>query len=389
MGWRSFRNGLQSIHLWVGLILSIPFILIGLSGSIIVFIQAMPDMTMPKAATAGQSQPLVKVIEAAEAAAPQEGAVNALVLPNGAGDPVQVQFGPPPGTRPANVNLNTGKTLFLDPVSLKVLGDMERRRAGAFMRTVTTLHIALMFPGHFGLQFVGLMGVFLVLFGVSGLILWWPKKGQWRPAFGVKKGARGFRLHRDLHGAVGIWSLFVFLVISLSGVDLAFPVTFQDMVGTLLPLDSTVTEAKIDPAVAASIANPNTLTADDAVKLALAAVPDARVASIQLPPPEGGVYMVALNANPYGNGQPQISAFIGPGAEVSSIVDPRTYAIGKRFLVWLRVLHYGQGWGDPWRILVFFSGFLPLLFAITGLRMWQLKRSNRRPLPDALPAPAE
>ena len=389
MGWRSFRNGLQSIHLWVGLILSIPFILIGLSGSIIVFIQAMPDMTMPKAATAGQSQPLVKVIEAAEAAAPQEGAVNALVLPNGAGDPVQVQFGPPPGTRPANVNLNTGKTLFLDPVSLKVLGDMERRRAGAFMRTVTTLHIALMFPGHFGLQFVGLMGVFLVLFGVSGLILWWPKKGQWRPAFGVKKGARGFRLHRDLHGAVGIWSLFVFLVISLSGVDLAFPVTFQDMVGTLLPLDSTVTEAKIDPAVAASIANPNTLTVDDAVKLALAAVPDARVASIQLPPPEGGVYMVALNANPYGNGQPQISAFIGPGAEVSSIVDPRTYAIGKRFLVWLRVLHYGQGWGDPWRILVFFSGFLPLLFAITGLRMWQLKRSNRRPLPDALPAPAE
>jgi len=389
MRWRSFRSILQSIHLWVGLILSIPFILIGLSGSIIVFMQAMPEMTMPSATATGDPRPLAEVIAAAEAAAPQEGAVVALVLPDSAGFPVQAQFGPPPGTRPPNGNLNTGKTLFLDPVSLNVIGETERRRAGPFMRTVTTMHIALMAPGHFGLQFVGFMGVFLVLFAVSGLYLWWPRRGQWRFAFGVKKGARGFRLHRDLHGAVGFWSLFVFLVVSLSGVELAFPVTFQDMVGSVMPLETEVTDGAIDPAVLASIADPDRLSVDDAAKLALSAVPNARLASIQLPPPEGGVYMAALNANPYGNGQPQISAFISPGAEVSSVVDPRSYSVGKRILVWLRVLHYGQGWGNIWKILVFFSGFLPLLFAITGLRMWQLKRTSRRPIPDGVPAPAE
>jgi len=46
--------------------------------------------------------------------------------------------------------------------------------------------------------------------------------------------------------------------------------------------------------------------------------------------------------------------------------------------MWLRVLHYGNGLGVVWRALVFFAGFLPLLFAITGVRMWWLKRAQRR-----------
>lgn len=385
---RSFRSILQSLHLWIGLIFAIPFVLIGLTGSIIVFIQAMPDMTSPSAASRGEAQPLVKVVAAAEAAAPEFGTVAALVLPDSVGDPIRAQF-VPPGVQPANFNPNNGRSLFLDPVSLEVLGDTERRRAGPFMQTVTSLHIAMMAPRYYGLQFVGFMGVLMVLFGVSGLILWWPRKGQWRFAFGIKRGAKGLRLHRDLHGAVGFWSLFVFLVVSVSGVMLAFPVTFQDAVGQVMPLDAPLSEATADPALVARLADPNAPTVDEAAMLALSAVPNARVASIQLPPPEGGVYMIALNANPYGNGQPQISAFVAPGGDVFSVVDPRNFGIGKRILAWLRVLHYGQGWGDVWRVLVFLSGFLPLLFVITGLRMWQLKRAGRRMMLAAVPAPAE
>ena len=36
MSWHKFRKGLQFVHLWAGLILAIPFVLIGLSGSIII-----------------------------------------------------------------------------------------------------------------------------------------------------------------------------------------------------------------------------------------------------------------------------------------------------------------------------------------------------------------
>jgi uncharacterized iron-regulated membrane protein len=100
--------------------------------------------------------------------------------------------------------------------------------------------------------------------------------------------------------------------------------------------------------------------------------------------------MVTLAPRPFDDGAPQISTFIGPGPEILDVVDPRNYSAGKRMLVWLRVMHYGQGLGEMWRLLAFFSGFLPLLFAITGFRMWQLKRSQRPVLPaGAMPQPAE
>jgi uncharacterized iron-regulated membrane protein len=88
-------------------------------------------------------------------------------------------------------------------------------------------------------------------------------------------------------------------------------------------------------------------------------------------------------------GAPTISAFVGPGTEVSAVVDPRQDPLGSRILEWSKALHFGLGLGVVWKVLAFFSGFLPLLFAITGLRMWQLRRAQRRTVPEGLAAPAE
>ncbi|HXJ00878.1 MAG TPA: PepSY-associated TM helix domain-containing protein, partial [Micropepsaceae bacterium] len=252
-----------------------------------------------------------------------------------------------------------------------------------------SLHIALMAPGYYGLQTVGFLGIAMTLFGVSGLVLWWPRRGQWRFAFGVRRGARGWRLNHDLHSAVGFWSLIVFLIVSVSGVDLAFPVTFQSMVGKLMPLSNGLTPGHLDPAVIATIRDKKALTPDEAARVALGSVPKARVVQVQLPPSPEGVYLVTMVPTPFDDNAPQISTFVGPGPEILDVVDPRNYSAGKRFLIWLRVLHYGRGLGEAWRVLVLLSGLLPLLFALTGLRMWQLKRAQRSAIPDGLTQPAE
>ncbi len=378
MSWNSFRNGLQTVHLWAGLVLSIPFILIGVTGSIIVLIDGVSDLPIPSI-TRGEPQSLQRIYEAAKSAAPAGWSVAALVLPSREGEAVGAQLQLPPGRRPAGGGQNfIGSTLYIDPVSLKILDNLERRRAGPFMRSLTSLHIALMVPGFYGVRIVGFMGLAMSLFGITGLVLWWPRRGQWRQAFWLKRGVKGFRWHRDLHGATGFWSLIVFMILSISGVYLAFPVTFQSTVGSIVPVQSGLTEVHVDQATIASIPDKAAITPDDAVKLALAGVAHARVLSVQLPPDPGGIYMVALAPRPYGDDAPQISAFIGPGTEISDVVDPRSYSLAKRVLMWLRVLHYGNGLGVVWRALVFFAGFLPLLFAITGVRMWWLKRAQRR-----------
>jgi uncharacterized iron-regulated membrane protein len=64
--------------------------------------------------------------------------------------------------------------------------------------------------------------------------------------------------------------------------------------------------------------------------------------------------------------------------QIVYVDDPRTYAAGERVVIWQRLLHSGLGLGVAYKLLVFLSGLLPLLFAITGFRMWWLKRAQRR-----------
>jgi len=391
MSWRAFRNGLQKIHLWVGLALSIPFILIGVSGSLIVVFSELPKYSLPAATAKGEMQPMTSILAAALATAPERWRTSLIIVPQSAGQPAVVQLALPEGQRPprgAGQNFVAG-VRYVDPVSLQVLEGSEIPRNGPVMRIMTMTHIALMAPAYYGMQTVGWMGVAMCLFGITGLILWWPAKGLWRQALWVKRHARGFRLNRDLHGAVGFWSLLVFMILSFSGVYLAFPVSVERAVKAIAPLESVFGEGKVDEAVIATIADKNAPTADEVAKLALAAVPNSRLYSVQLPEAPGGISMVTLMPEPYGDGAPSISVFVGPGTDVSSIVDPRSFSFAKRMLVWLRVMHYGLGLGIVWKVLVFLAGFLPLLFAITGLRMWQLKRVQRRSLPEALAAPAE
>src|ERR1700744_4638141 len=90
----SFRNILFQIHLWVGLIAGIFFILLGLSGSALVYpdlLQLRPQA--PKATSQGAALPLEQVIDAARAAFPGSDDRTAMVtLPRQAGDAVTVQF---------------------------------------------------------------------------------------------------------------------------------------------------------------------------------------------------------------------------------------------------------------------------------------------------------
>ena len=389
MNWWRFRNGLQFVHLWAGLILAIPIIIIGLTGSLIIAEDWYAELSAPSAPARGPTRSISEIVATAEKLAPPGWPVNAVAIPTHVGAPAAVQLGLPPGRRPRGQRNVQGLTIYIDPVSLNLLGSEERRRQGKLNQNLRSMHIALMVPQYYGVQIVGLLGIAMVLFGLTGLMLWWPRKGQWSSAFWVKRGARGFRLNRDLHSVAGFWSLIVFLTICISGVDLAFPVAFQSAVGRILPLKNTLSTASVDPGAAAAIADKSALSPDDAARVAISSVSHARVVQVQLPPQRDGVYMVTMVPRLVGDNAPQISTFIGPGPEILDVVDPRNYSAGKQMLVWLRVLHYGQGLGDVWRALALLSGLLPLLFGITGFSMWWLKRTQRPRIPAAVPQPAE
>src|SRR5687768_5266370 len=79
--WSSFRRSLQTIHLWAGLILSIPFIAIGISGSILVLQPEMPRLGLPHAPARGEIRSLEEIMAAARAVLPAESRITRLNMP--------------------------------------------------------------------------------------------------------------------------------------------------------------------------------------------------------------------------------------------------------------------------------------------------------------------
>ena len=380
---RLWYRTLQNIHLWVGLILCLPLVLLGITGSILVVEDELRALTgdMPAQAMAdGPMQPVSAILAAARAAAPAGTQPGFLILPDEPGRPAVVrlvaarggerggapQGGPPQG--PMGM-------LSIDPVSLAVVGDANPAQAsGGFLRTVHILHGNLLIRDRSGREIVGWLGVAMLVLGVSGLVLWWPRPGRWKAAFTVKAGARGVRLHRDLHGAVGIWTLAVFIVVTFSGVYLAFPQSLGAGVSSVLPardLRAAVTVQPVKGATPIDVAR--------AVALAREALPGAELRSVSSPARPDQAYRIGLAPAGQAHGAPAATVFVDPWtARVAEVRDPATYSAGETVMAWQRPLHAGEGLGPLWKWAVFLSGVLPPLFAVTGTLMWWLKRKARR-----------
>jgi uncharacterized iron-regulated membrane protein len=240
-------------------------------------------------------------------------------------------------------------------------------------------------PGGTGRQTVGWLGIAMLALGASGLVNWWPRPHRWRGAFGIRASARGMRFHRELHGALGIWALVIFMVVSVSGVYLAFPQTVQAMVASLLPardLRAAAAAIRVEP-------RPDTtpIAVDAAIALARAAIGEARLGLVALPVRPDQPYRIGFVQPGRGPGTPMITVFVDPWRfRVVEILDPKDFTPGETLVVWQHALHSGEGFGRVWQGLVAISGLLPLLFAVTGTAMWWLKRRPRKRVvvPDPL-----
>jgi uncharacterized iron-regulated membrane protein len=268
----------------------------------------------------------------------------------------------------------------VDPVSLRAYANPET----GFLRQVFFLHSTLLLRNREGRQLVGWLGVAMLVMATSGAVNWWPRRGRWRAAFTIARGARGYPLHRELHGAVGIWGLTVFVVVSVAGVYLSFPESLRGAVDLVLPardLRGVASAVRVAP-----VQGTDPLGTDAAVALARELVPDTALRLVALPARPDQPIRVALRRESEDRHGPAVTVLVDPWARrVIEVFDPRRFSPGETILAWQHALHAGEGLGPVWKILVFLSGLLPLLFAVTGVLIWLLRRRRRRTVPLADP----
>jgi uncharacterized iron-regulated membrane protein len=394
MTFAKFRHTLFTVHMWVGLILGVLLAALGLSGSLLVYDQELADFLNPPpmAATAGMPLPLTMLSDIARRAAAEkgiEGGQMQILPPENPRGALVVRFGgiSPMGAGAAGNRAGAdregrregggerrrerraesgapgggGLQVFLDPVSGEVIGT-RKSVLPPFLTFAHQLHGNFLMSRETGRPIVGWLGVAMCILGLTGLVLWWPKRGQWKYAFKVRATATGLRFHRELHAATGIWIFAVFMAVSFSGVVIAWPQT--------MGMNPPGFNPRAMPTV--EVQDTRRLGATEAVIAAQTAVPDIKPRAITIP------------ARP---DQPISVNYLSHGAiDASVMIDPYTGKVlmvrdsAERFLAWMRPVHDGGNLGPLWRFLVFLSGLVPLLFVVTGIIMWAKKRKRRIPM---------
>jgi uncharacterized iron-regulated membrane protein len=384
MSFANIRRTLFTVHMWVGLVLGLFLAALGLSGSVLVYDDAFANLLdrPPQALTAGMPLPLSMIQSIARDAAEQKGLQGGqmqIILPEKPLQPIMVRLGgiSVMGNMPGMNGQRQrggerrqgaqgggragGLQLFIDPVSGEVLGS-RKAAAPDLLIFAHQLHGNFLMGRDGRTLVVGWLGVAMCVLGLSGLVLWWPKKGQWKYAFKVRSTASGLRFNRELHAATGIWIFLVFLAVSFSGVVIAWPQTFG------MP-NGRGNAAKVEPT------RDRRLGATEAVIAAQRAVPGLEARSVTIPAaPDQPISVSYLSHDAIA-----ATAYVDPyRGTVLSVRDP-----SGSFMAWMRPVHQGS-LGAVWKFVVFLSGLVPTLFVITGVVMWAKKRQRHVPMSEPL-----
>lgn len=355
------------VHRWLGLTVGAVVVLLGLTGSLLVFDHAIDERLNPDLLLSGNSGPRIDLDRARDSvleAAPHGHRLTWLSAPR-TGEGVYRGYVGPPGE-------GFWTMVTVDPVTAEPLG--ERRLGDNLMSAVYDLHYRL-WLGASGETVVGLVGVIVLLSLVTGVYLWWPRLYHLRPALTLKRNASVPRRQFDLHRTHAIYALPFLVAIVFSGIFMALTPWLDPVVDRISPLT--------DPG-----ADVRAVRGDDderigpsaALEAARGILPDARWTGIGFPAGEYGTYKVAFAEDAHPRGSSGRSyVWVDPWrGKVLAVRRWNELSAGDAFLDWQIPLHNGEAFGLIGRWIVFIAGLVPLVLYITGFRIWLLKRRAAR-----------
>jgi uncharacterized iron-regulated membrane protein len=384
MAANAFRKKILLIHRWAGLFLLIPIIVISITGAILVFEREL-DVAL--------NQHLWKAQESATRLTYDEViAIGAQLYPD---DPIASLYPPAEQGLAIMARTQNGMSIFIDPATGAVNG--VRSYSGAFFRVVTDLHLSFLIPGEIGADLTGAVAIAMALFIVTGLYLWWPRRGAWRFAFALRPKTPKIVTMFDWHRLAGFYSAAILLPIAVTGILISFQSIREPLFYGLTKTTPPNYVVSVPPAP-----GPNQ-PVETLVANAMTQLPPATIYQIALPAQKGEALRLRLRAprEPWWIGRAY--AYIDPsnGDIVSVINASNGEAPAVNAESWIYHLHLGH-WGEYWnfetgvatRTLWFVAALIPTVLSVTGLLLWWWRRrlrpkSKRHVQPRAKPQRVE
>jgi len=113
------------------------------------------------------------------------------------------------------------RQLYFHPATGELLYDDER--FGGVFGFLEELHYYLLLDADYGMQINSAIGAVFAFMCASGLVLWWPGRSRWTDGLKVRWSARWKRKNYDLHRALGFWAATPLLVMASTGFYFGFP----------------------------------------------------------------------------------------------------------------------------------------------------------------------
>jgi uncharacterized iron-regulated membrane protein len=364
---------LASIHRWVGIAIGLWIALIAVSGIGMIFSTTFYGWEFGEADTHVEmrSQPYVSPdiwLQKAEAKfgpIPNvEGFFGPRATPMRISAPAIVYT--PPGTRKHGI-------VTVDPYSGEPLAHFVADDSWSFLPL--WLHLSLFLGEQNMMPVLTVLSVVLILFGISGLFLWWPAKGRLAASLSVPKPKSPVNLRR-FHSAVGAWTSPLIFLAGLTGLMLAnFPLAeaLTDSLGAaaefnpeeaVLPTCAT----RAGDAVGTGYSNARALYPDRELAAMSKGTPDQRFITIWLRP---------ANSTVPARGDTEIVT----DARCGKVMFHRSTAqmkTGDVILTFAVELHNGRLLGLFGEALIFLQGLALATLPVAGITLYFWRRRRKK-----------
>jgi uncharacterized iron-regulated membrane protein len=366
-------------------------LLIGLTGSLLVFWQELNELLAPRLYPGhrpGVALSAGALALRAEALVPEARARTVYLGYRGT---VWVGVEPRPGTAPLGYNY-----IYLDPVTGQELGKVNW---GAWPTTlegvmpfVYQFHENLVM-GSFGARLLGIVALIWTVDCFIAFCLTLPRPSptsdrtylrRWRPAWLVKVPAPSFRLNFDLHRAGGLWPWAMLLVLAWSSVYLNLRPVYTAVTSPFLPYEPSIVAAPAEPRPrdwepmgwAEAQATAVRLMDDQAREHGFTVERPMALYLVR----RAGVFEYRVRSSrdvgdKYGSTSIYFDASSGA---LRQLRLPTGQAAGNTVATWLLSLHMANVFGLPFRVLVFVVGLGIAMLSVTGVTIWLQKRRARR-----------
>ncbi len=353
-----WRQALFQVHLWSGLLAALYVILIGVTGSALVFREeaeaALESDLRHRANPTGARADLLAISADLQRRFPGQQITGVYAAESPAHSVVGYVRTPSKRTEPHYYHPATGAYLGAG------------REGAGFWRWLADLHFNLL-AGRNGRVANGVGASVLLLLCLSGMVIWWPGIKNWRRSLTVDPRRSWKRVNWDLHSATGFWTFSVIAMWALTGIYFAWPDTFRSTVNFFSPV-SMMKNPKSDPA--GKGAPPPRLAA--LLDYARQQSPGAPLHRLNLPVDDTQPIRLYLSRGHFADNLNADIFYFDQftGKHLGTSRRGLNQTAGDIVMAWIGPLHFGTFGGVPVKVLWVLLGLAPVVLTISGTLMY-------------------